>query len=201
MIDFKKYCATSGDIRNHLQTPTRCAEGIIATNGHILICVPDDGQEHYPATKESIAETVAKFKSTIGDPDRQWVYAKAIHLPEPIKCRHCDGVGYTYETDCEDCDGDGEFEYGSHTYECKNCEGSGKIESHKGSPEHKQECYSCDGTGQGFQAVAVGRTFLQRRYLAMLAELPECRLGTIGYSEAVAFTFDGGWGMVMPCRE
>lgn len=45
MIDLQKFCATDTDPRPHIRRPTRCAEGIVATNGQILICVPDDGRE------------------------------------------------------------------------------------------------------------------------------------------------------------
>ena len=51
--DLQKFCATDTDPRAHIRKPTRCAEGIVATNGQILICVPDDGRE-CDSTKDTI---------------------------------------------------------------------------------------------------------------------------------------------------
>lgn len=195
-IDLQKFCATN-DPRPYLLAPWRCAEGVGATNGHILICVSDDGGQ-YADVKDNIAPVVSKFKAGLSDPARLWFDAASLVLPEPVKCRHCDGTGYTYEDDCDECDGEGEFMHGSHFYDCKECDGSGKIDGH-GSGE-KKSCWSCSGTGEGFAAVKVGQATLQRKYLSMLAHLPGCRIGTLGANDAAVFTFDGGFGAVMCCR-
>jgi hypothetical protein len=197
-MDITKFCATDADYREHLRTPFHCSEGIAAANGHVFVCIPDDGGS-YPAVVDSMKGSAAKFKAYIGDAGRQWFDAASIQLPERVACPHCDGVGHLYEEDCDDCDGEGSFQHGSHWYNCKECEGSGKVKTTT-SGGKKETCWSCGGTGEGYKAVLVGGSYIQRRYLVQLAELPGCRLGVLGGLDAVSFTFDGGWGVVMPCR-
>jgi hypothetical protein len=197
-MDITKFCATDADYREHLRTPFRCSEGIAASNSHVFVCIPDDGGS-YPQVRASLAGKPAKFKAYIGDAGRQWFDAASIQLPERVACPHCDGVGHLYQEDCGDCDGDGIFQHGSHWYDCKECNGNGKVKT-DASTGKKEPCFSCDGTGEDYQPVKVGSPFLQRNYLAMLVGLPGCRVGTLGEFDAVSFTFDGGWGVVMPCR-
>lgn len=200
MIDLQKFCATDTDPSPHMRKPSRCADGIVATNGRILICVPDDGRQA-EAAKESLAKSFANFKAGLTDPSRFWVDATTIQLPPAVKCGHCHGTGHSYQVKCEDCDGEGEFDHGLHTYECKECGGDGFIKTSPHSDGAKKvECYECDGTGEGFQAVPAGQAHFQRRYLHLIQQLPNCRLGTMGGTGTALFTFDGGWGALMPVR-
>jgi hypothetical protein len=197
-MDITKFCAISTDPRQHLHAPFRCSEGIAATNGHIFVCVPDDGGQHADI-HDSLAALPARFKSYLAQDGRQWVDAAGIALPPEKPCSSCDGRGYSYEEDCDDCGGVGSFLHGSHWYDCKECNGNGKVKTDAATGK-KEPCFSCDGTGEDYQPVKVGSPFLQRKYLAMLVGLPGCRVGTLGEFDTVSFTFDGGWGVVMPCR-
>lgn len=202
MIDLQKFCATDTDPRPHIRKPTRCADGIVATNGQILICVPDDGRE-CDSTKDTIAAQVAKFHhGLMGEDERRWFDVTAIALPPKVICTYCGGKGYSYQVDCEDCDGDGEFDHGQHTYCCKECDGEGSIKTSAASDGAKKyTCAHCAGTGEDFQAVFVGGTHFRRRYLAMLADLPGCRIGlSVEEPGTAVYRFDGGWGALMPCR-
>lgn len=198
-IDLTKFCATSDDPREYLRTPFRCPEGIVATNGHILICMDDDGGE-YPDAVENTKSYAAKFKAYIDDPKRSWFFAASIALPEANPCPECRGKGYVHEEDCDDCDGEGQFRHGDHWYDCKECNGNGKVLTGDSSGT-KTTCRRCYGHGEDFQTVAVGRTAFQRKYLAMIVGLPNCRLGLHETPLGTAvFTFAGGFGVIMPCR-
>lgn len=59
-------------------------------------------------------------------------------------CEACNGSGVVHERDCDECDGEGEFDHGSHTYVCKNCEGTGDIDADP-SPGEERTCWACDG--------------------------------------------------------
>lgn len=198
-INITRFCANSDDPREYLRTPFRCPEGITATNGHILICMDDDGGKH-PDAVENTKGYVAKFKAYIDDPKRSWMDAASIALPEAKPCMACNGKGYVHEEDCDDCDGEGEFQHGSHWYDCKECDGNGKVLAGAGSGS-KTPCHTCSGSGEDFQTVVVGGSAFQRKYLAMIGGLPECRLGLPEDPLGTAvFTFTGGFGAIMPCR-
>lgn len=197
MINLSKFSARA-DIREYLRQPFRCSEGIVASNGHILVCVADDGGNH-PDGPKTMDPPVSKFRMNTGEPGREWFDMSAITLPDREPCTYCGGSGYEHQEDCEDCDGEGEFEHGLHSYDCKACRGTGKVDATPGQGE-KVACYRCDGSGESQQTVRVGKALLQRRYLARIAELPSARIGTAGSLETVVFTFDGGFGAVMPVR-
>jgi hypothetical protein len=197
MIDITKFCAVS-DVRSYLTKPWRCAEGVAASNGHILVLVPDDGGD-YAAEPESMAGKIAQFETDYPG-GAEWLDAASLAIPEGKKCWDCGGSGHVYERECDECDGDGEFEHGSHTYECKECDGSGSITSKRAFADaEKQACYRCNGTGHEFLAAPIGNTFAQSRYITLLATLPNCRVAPDG-NKAMPFVFDGGRGWLMPCR-
>lgn len=63
-------------------------------------------------------------------------------------------------------------------------------------------CDECDGDGNAFQVVRVGHSAFQRRYIALLQTLPDCELEIGADPMALArFTFEGGHGYLMPCRD
>lgn len=198
-IDLTKFCATSDDPREYIRTPFRSPEGIVATNSHILICIDDDGGE-YPDVFHQAKGYAAKFKGYINDPERSWFFAASIALPEAKPCMACNGKGHVHEEDCDDCDGEGSFKHGSHWYDCKECDGNGKVLAGAGSGS-KTPCHKCSGSGEDFLAVPVLHTAFQRKYLALIAGLPDCHLGLPAEPlETTVFTFTGGWGVIMPVR-
>lgn len=193
-IDLTQFCATR-DTRKHLFAPFRLNGFIYATDGAIAIRVPDDGSE--------VAECdpgLLKIESFFNLPDEA-SFMELPLLPTRENCISCKGNGVVnYEMlDCEECDGEGEFEYGSHTYECKECRGRGEYKSTRKGVSHK--CDQCDGSGnKDIQPVCIGNSLLNLKYLVALKKLGNCRISTSGETEKSYFKFDGGHGVVMPCR-
>ena len=61
-------------------------------------------------------------------------------------------------------------------------------------------CSECDGGfAPKFQYLALGDSGYQVRYLKMIADLPNGRISPNGL-KCAPFTFDGGDGLLMPCR-
>jgi hypothetical protein len=202
-LDLTPFLATEADDREYLRAPWRCTDGVVATNGHVLVCVADDGGQ-YADAPNGMSESVARFRAYLDEPDRVWTDVASIHLPTIPVCSVCKGVGHTHYVDCDECDGKGEFKNGSHTYECKECNGEGRIRTSRLSDGAKQRpCYACDGSGQGFLIVKVNGVALQAKYLHRLKALPGCSIGTRPSQplDTVVFRFDGGFGAIMPCRE
>ena len=201
MIDLTPFLATEHDTRGYLRAPWRCPEGVCATNGHVLVCVRDDGGQHADAHK-GMPEVVAKFRAYLDQPGLVWTEVAGIELLEVPACRACDGKGHNHFVECEDCDGDGTFDHGQHTYECKECRGEGRVKtSEKSEGAKKESCWRCDGTGLGFGWERVAEVLIQTKYLQLLKALPGCLIGTAGPLDTVAVRFDGGFGAVMPCRD
>ena len=202
MIDFTKFCADENDSRTYLQKPFRVAEGIVYCDGKILVCVPEDGKEHAPA-KLAMEDAVTRFT-------RNWsatgecVDMQALVLPAARVCPDCKGNGHLWVLPCESCDGNGVFEHYGHEYECRECEGDGyaslsQLTDHSGNKSAKrQKCSACDGYGDQSQSVPLGNAFFARHYLAKIAALPGCKLWPNGARGGSAFTFDGGYGWLMP---
>lgn len=197
MIDVTQFCSLA-DTREYLLKPWRCEQGIAASNGHVLVLVSDDGGEYQPEP-ESFKGKIAEFETKFtGGPE--WIDVVSIQLGDSGICKYCRGRGCNYVVECDECDGDGDFIHGSHTYDCKECDGDGTILCSKDSDGAKRvSCFNCDATGRGFQPVQVGNSFAQGRYLEKLAKLPNCQIAPDG-DKAMPFVFDGGRGWLMPCR-
>lgn len=199
MIDLQKFCAGKHELREYLKKPWRCEFGVGATNGHVLVIVPDqDGQ--FETIYTGIVDAVRNINDAVSTHSIEWYRLSDIKLPEPVACRRCNGKGYHYERECDECDGNGTFEHGSHTYDCLHCDGHGFFKSNRGSESEKKPCPSCDGTGEDAQTVEMFDKHFSTRYLKkLLLELPNCQLGIVrGYGFGV-LTFDGGFGAIMPC--
>lgn len=196
-IDLNKFCAGSDDLREILRKPMRSRHGIFATNGHLMVCLPDDGGEHVTAP-ELYEKFIDKNRFLMLDAANKWLAVSGITLPERIDCMRCNGAGQLHKKECLTCDGDGEFEHDGHTYDCKTCDGEGYIETEPGSGK-SSACHACGGTGEGHQRVEVGGTFYARKYLAWLADLPGCQLVPMGSGQTALVQFEGGFGFLMPC--
>nr|WP_315242173.1 hypothetical protein [uncultured Albidiferax sp.] len=180
--------------------PWRADAGVVCANWHILICVPDAAGEF---AEEPVGMVRIVERLTVKNPPGISVTNVAdIALPEAKECMECSGAGECWSEDCTDCDGDGEFSHGWHTYQCKNCEGQGCITSlHGAEASPKVGCPRCDGKGEDFQSVNVGPVLVQRYYLQLLQSLPQCVLHPVDCdSGASYFRFEGGFGWLMGCR-
>lgn len=197
MIDLDPFCSTGRDPRDYLRTPIRLDSHIVASNGHVLIAVPDDGRE-LPANASSypqrLIDVVARMLGLA--PGAVTFRAADVALPEGKDCKPCNGTGKAKSVRCPECD-DGEFEHGTHTYECKDCDGNGDTLI----PDEGSDCDKCRGSGRDLsKAVPLGPCHLRHEYLAALQNLPNCEIAPINATEAVPFSFDGGRGVVMPVR-
>ena len=55
-MDLQKFCGNEHEYRIYLHAPWRSSLGIIRSNGHILVCTPDDGGE-YPDKVKGVSDT------------------------------------------------------------------------------------------------------------------------------------------------
>jgi hypothetical protein len=196
-IDLQKFCAGGDDQRTHLRQPWRAPVGIVATDGAVLIVVREttgDVPEYRPGTHPNVSKMLNDNPAS-----SPWIALDSIELPPKTVCGRCNGGGTLWVRECDECDG-GEFEHGSHTYTCRNCSGFGARRlSQPFDGAHPETCRGCRGDGAAIQPVELpGGTCFQRRYLALLAELPGCEIAPSG-RQAARFRFDGGEGLLMPC--
>lgn len=197
-MDLNRFCANSIDPRAYLSTPFRDGDNVIATNGHIMVVVPGMAGD-FPVAASNMAGMPARFNAAT----RSGVLTplSSITLPDRVPCPVCGGKGHGHEVRCDECDGEGEFKHGSHWYECKECGGDCTKPCHESTPGAvKHACYRCNGFGEAFGRVTVADALFQRCYMALLATLPDCHIETAGPEGTAKFTFDGGYGFLMPCR-
>lgn len=202
MIDLKPFCGRD-DPREFLNHPWQENGATFASNGHICIQV----DELQPAAAQ-VSDTMA------GRIQRLLTVAHAntteldIVFPDeaPRECSRCEGSGFVIARTCDECDGDGWFEHGSHTYDCKECKADGEI--HRPATVEMagaKECWICEGSGTISRTIwlhANGVKYgFQEKYLRRIADLPDARLfvGPDNTKEA-RFDFTGGSGVLMPCR-
>lgn len=204
MIDLKRFCAKD-DPRAYLNAPWQEDGSSFATNGHIGIMLAGAPDPSLPPADPIMAGRIPKLLAQAAANQLEI----AIALPEePAEtCYRCQGMCFANAQACEECDGDGWFEHGSHNYDCKDCDGSGEhvVPATQESPGAK-ECERCDGHGKLFSRYvdlhANGTTYkFQEKYLRLINDLPSPRLMvSADRNEAARFEFDGGRGVLMPCR-
>lgn len=192
MVDLMKFCSVPG--RLALGAPMRTPDGIAYTNGHVMVLVPDDGGDYQDAP-DRMVQAMKKLPGVEAE-DREWVVVSAIDIQEASKCESCLGEGVVRRADCPDCDGEGEFSYGSHWYQCKECKGDGVVDSKEGREE---VCDRCLGARVEPVTVKVKRAMFQSIYLGLLGQLPNCEIAPGDPFSAAPFRFDGGKGWLMPC--
>lgn len=198
-IDLQKFCAGDTDPRTHLRQPWRDPVGIVATDGAVLIVVRETTggvAEYRPGTHPKVSKMLNDNPAS-----SPWIALAGIELPPKTLCGRCNGGGTLWVLECDECDG-GEFEHGSHTYTCRECNGAGERRrlTHPFDGAHPETCWYCRGDGGAIQPVELpGGTCFQRRYLALLADLPGCEIAPPSTWKAARFRFDGGEGLLMPC--
>jgi hypothetical protein len=85
---------------------------------------------------------------------------------------------------------------------CPECDGSGKEDDECEKCGHQKNCEGCGGTGKidRITPVAVGEVSFQAKYLALIKNLPNCRIAPSGPETQAQFIFDGGDGSLMPMK-
>ena len=147
MIDIQSFCA-KGDIRDVLNAPFLFDNKIIASNGHIMIILPNDGNNEYQHCPSDF--NVKRLIDIVESPSEWTVSNKSeIVFPEKVVCAECIGSGKSERKECEECCGEGEvdLENDYSTYyglECKSCGGDG-YELNRSTDKI---CSKCNGTGK-----------------------------------------------------
>lgn len=203
MIDLTRFSAKD-DIRDYLNSPYQEGGHAFATNGVIAVMLLGGAQDGMKAVDEKMA---GRVQALIAGTDK-FDHELTVTMPADTAktCPICDGTGFTITTDCDDCDGAGEFEHGRHTYMCKECEGEGvDLQPAKAGASGARECESCGGFGTESRFLSFdgpgGPYKFQEKYLRLALSLPGCRILVGGDNQAAArLEFDGGTGLLMPIR-
>lgn len=201
MKNFDKFLAVR-DIRHYLNTPFHIkGVGTIACNGWAGVVKP--------AIVDTTPNLPPKFPEMFRDwfdklpPPQDGLDMKVITLPELLPCGYCDGTGTAHAKKvCPECAGAGSFEHGNYTYDCKECKGDGEIDDPIAEPE---TCGKCNGTCEAFHKIGVGGMWFSAAWIRLFSEFPNAVIHVGGHtgttSDKAYITFDGGWGVLMPCRE
>lgn len=199
----KRFCQKPGGYRAELQKPIRRDGFLYATTGWIAIRVEDD-----PSIKAGNGGTALPNIHTAFDHGEIEFHPLPM-LPEAIKCKHCNGKGIEYLKECPDCDGEGDFVHGNHTYQCKECDCAGTVKSDEKTTK-PTGCWHCGGTGEadysgGAIPTQVGGLHFQNYLLRMIVNLPNAHIEHVYPSDEKSlpgthFIFDGGEGVVMPFK-
>jgi hypothetical protein len=201
MIDLTRFCGAD-DPREYMHAPFQEGGNTFATNGHIAIQLDGVADPSTPEVSNFLKGRIQKMLAQIAANQVELL----IELPPAKPCKYCQGCGSINARSCGDCAGTGSFEHGEHTYDCKACNADGEIHTPttRNDPE-AEVCMACDGHGTAsafIDTLALGIKYrFQERYLRLISELPGSRLyATADNSGPVRFDFDGGRGVLMPCR-
>jgi hypothetical protein len=202
-IDIQKFCA-SNDGREYLKTPFQFDGKTTATNGHMLIVA--EGAE-VDITNHPPAEVLDRMSSWLAEPTPlEWMPLSSVVIPDGVLCGTCNGAGEMFRAvyaECGECNGTGSMYCDmNHEHDCNECDGEGEIETDEVSGTEKDVCPTCEGEKvKPLHPVQVGDCWLQRKYLLLLAELPDCQLAGLNTEgKKVFFKFAGGRGFLMPMR-
>jgi hypothetical protein len=187
--DLQKFCEPGNP---RMATPFSFGSYTLATNGHILIRVARLSDIPERADAIPLERVNQHFISPIIQQDHYPL--PDFPAPEKHPCKECRGKGKDYT--CPECDGDGEIEwdtnYNSYSTECKLCLAERIIHG---------ICPVCNGSGYYYkpESLLIGAQFYDKRYLAMIRDLPDSRFAP-GHStkEPGHFVFTDGDGIVMP---
>ena len=193
-----------GDKKSLFGAPVTVANGrVVATDGHIFVCVPIGMAQDAPSAPQTHAAAFLELANTCMT---AWLSptvdaGRVDEIPTP-DCEVCNGVGT--DTRCPDCHGAGSFEWGSHEYDCQECDGTGRT-----API---VCAMCRGTGRGStricaEGVGDDKSGVSTAYIALIAaELPNARIfrapndkGHYFFADVDQGVFGAVSKMVKPC--
>lgn len=196
--ELKPFCGSGKNA-----TPFSRENYTFATNGHILIRVFRVPEIAPRDDAPDLARAMAGF-----DAEAEWFDLPVVKV-DKLRCTTCNGAGQV--CDCPECEGKGRIsfrtDYNDYSVECESCDGEGVVSpgDFKCLTEKEEEtktCTNCDGGGFTFviESTDIGMAKIQNRYIAMIAKLPNAKIGITGELTMARFTFDGGDGLVMPMR-
>ena len=191
--DFARPLESRPDSRPDLAKPWQHNGHAYASNRHWMVRMTTESLPEYEQHTWK-AESISA-----------WFANAPFHAATPMPtidcpaCKHCNGSGYQTAADCGNCRGSG----------CGVCNWEGEIYSPalRGAAE-AVPCV-CDGLGLQFSddliAPYMGGHF-QTAYLSAISRLPGAAFAAAPESmrdkfPMAAFVFDGGQGLLMPCRD
>lgn len=179
--ELKPFCTVGDPLRVNIQAPFDMDGYTLATDGRVLVRVLRvEGAQPCQLMKEQVREILAEIDRRSGE----GIALDALTVPPSRAsetCNHCKG---TRHCDCSKC-----FDAADDIGWCAECGGEGWLEER---PE----------------IVAVGPVqHASHLYLNRLKGLAEVRLFPLMVKPekgdlypGIPFTFDGGNGLLMPCR-
>ncbi len=143
-INLDAYCSTD-ETRPYITKPFLVGGYAVATNGHVMVMIPEDMHpdvvKDSDAPNETVLEIIALFS------DAEFKLADVPDYPAKQKCLVCVGAGKVSFTDCKECHGDGAVnffnDFNEYEHTCQSCKGCG----HKKRLGHGASCIECCGTG------------------------------------------------------
>jgi hypothetical protein len=172
--------------------------GYIAARTSLELMSPEVLDASNKANIEKLCDLIDKnLSEACGDPIDLAGY-KSTFSQE--RCPDCFGTGK--QTICGDCEGNGEFEHGSHSYDCKECSGSGRTSikfNFLVDPDDQatRTCDSCSGTKFKSSEVELCEIYIHSRYLNLICSLPNVHAQLDQKTSRLYFNFDGGSGFVL----
>jgi len=186
-----------------------------ATDGQIILVTNENSD--FEQAPERVPEVLKDFSET---PE----ISHGLPMPrftqkEEEPCLECLGSGKSLV--CPECEGSGNLtfstSYNEYEVDCDTCNGAGRIQMRSAEFEKALECEECGGKGSTFPETPVllarneaGKSLcLNSGILHRMKENLENILfypsqnrqeeNNFSYSP-VKFTFEGGWGVIMPIR-
>lgn len=202
----RRFCAAHGDTRKQLRQPWICGDGVGATDGSILVYLPETTSEKYRPVYGKLFNVVERFERKY-KPAGDGILVADLQLPPMKHCNSCGACGFVIASACTECAGAGRFNHGSHVYGCRNCRASGVHRApavgQNSTAAGRETCPDCKGEGEFSMSIPVPvfDGFIRKRYLSMLRDLKGCVLYACADAtqNVYPFRFDGGRGWVMPC--
>lgn len=201
-IDLTPFC-TRNDIRHCLNHIHPLLGGVVACNGHVLIFSETGSAPPVPDEAKLTVERIPDFEKFVRLAQEQdfsnATPVSTLSLAGYMKCPRCKGKGSVIKHDCDDCDGEGEFDHGRHCYQCKECNGRGVVGDD--GAEHTA-CPECCGSRVRSDSVPFGgvENFgINTSYVHLLQTLPDCVIAWAD-EKTIAFRFTGGCGVVMAIK-
>lgn len=197
MSVISKFCGHN-ELRTWMNEPNRAGGYLYATNGHVAIRMPDD-----PSIDAADLAPISMMDLFNRLDPSAFTWHDIPSLGDVRKCPVCHGSGLA-TTPCPDCDGEGDFDYGHHTYECRHCHGDGFIGAASEKDKDAVPCDYCCGTGiEPYDGQDVGTGYFAKRYLLLISEtFPGAKIGVPEDRESVAMWRCGDVvGALMPMRK
>lgn len=202
MIDIKRFCATN-DIRQFLNQPFKLDGRVVASNGHVIIVVTDEGNNNYEElshNRDGVLKTVKRIEAVT-----QWhaLDKDSLTFPELSECGVCKGMGKAIKEDCEECDGEGEAvaenDFSTYHVKCASCDGEG----YHSTPSDIETCPCCYGEGtvypQWSRVSVMGRDF-HSNYLRLIINEPDLQVNVNAEAGILFFKTAGAVGAINGMR-